>query len=258
MMNFGRALRSGFERITRTLGYRLVPPGFKRRGKRPSAKHGYEKVLPTASYAPWRVDAAFQNVFAITSQFSRVDEYRCYELWQLVTESKKTNGALLEVGVWRGGTGGLIAKKADLEGIKDKVYLCDTFVGIVKAGAADSEHKGGEYANTSKEFVEELVTQKLQLSNVVVLKGIFPDETGHLIKDSEFRFCHIDVDVYQSAKDIMEWIWPRMSVGGVFVCDDYGFPGAAGVTKFANEERQKEDRIVIHNLNGHAIILKIS
>jgi O-methyltransferase len=175
-----------------------------------------------------------------------------------VGESKKINGALLEVGVWRGGTGGLIAKKAEIEGIKDTVYLCDTFAGVVKAGIHDSRYKGGEHADTSKELVEELISKKLNLSNVKILQGIFPEDTGHLVCDQQFRFCHVDVDVYQSAKDIIEWIWPRMSAGGIFVCNDYGFPSSAGVTKFANEERQKADRVVIHNLNGHAVIVKIS
>lgn len=250
--------RGGLDGIMRVLGYQLVPVRSKRRDKVHRGKKSYENVLPKATYAPWRTDAAFQDVFAIVEQSSWVDEYRCYELWQLVAESRKVDGALLEVGVWRGGTGGLIAKKADLEGIKDKVYLCDTFTGVVKASAHDTNYKGGEHADTSKEVVEDLMTKKLNLSNVVILQGIFPEDTGHLIKDSKFRFCHIDVDVYQSAKDIIDWIWPKMSVGGIFVCNDYGFPSSAGVTKFGNEERLKRDRIVIHNLNGHAIIVKIS
>ena len=28
---------------------------------------------------------------------------------------------------------------------------------------------------------------------------------------STFRLCHIDVDVYQSAKDVFDWVWPRLS-----------------------------------------------
>lgn len=250
--------RGGLERIAGILGYQLVPAESKRRDKPRKGRRTYEKVLPKASYAPWRVDSAFQDVLAIVERSSWVDEYRCYELWQLVAESKKIDGALVEVGVWRGGTGGLIAKKASLEGIKDKVYLCDTFSGVVKASAHDTNYKGGEHADTSKEVVEDLIKNKLGLSNVVILQGIFPEETGHLIKDAKIRFCHIDVDVYQSARDIIDWIWPRMSVGGIFVCNDYGFPSAAGVTKFGNEERHKSDRIVIHNLNGHAVIVKIA
>jgi O-methyltransferase len=90
------------------------------------------------------------------------------------------------------------------------------------------------------------------------LVGIFPDETSKIVTDDNFRFCHIDVDVYRSAKDIVGWLWPRLVIGGIIVFDDYGFESCDGVARFVNEERNKKDRIVIHNLNGHAILIKIS
>ena len=51
--------------------------------------------------------------------------------------------------------------------------------------------------------------------------------TGASLATKRFRFCDIDVDVFQSAKDILDWIWPRMVIGGVVVYDDYGFKGCA-------------------------------
>ena len=61
-----------------------------------------------------------------------------------------------------------------------------------------------------------------------ILEGIFPEETAHLIETGEFGLCHIDVDVYQSARDAAEWVWPRLQVGGVIVFDDYGFAKSGG------------------------------
>ncbi len=96
----------------------------------------------------------------------------------------------------------------------------------------------------------------LNLTGVRVLKGVFPEETGGVLADSLFRLCHIDVDVYQSAKDILEWIWPRMIPGASIVFDDYGFRGCEGITSLVNEERKRAGRMVVYNLNGHAIIFK--
>lgn len=156
-----------------------------------------------------------------------------------------------------GGTGGLIAKNAELCDIKDEVYLCDTFSGVVKASSKDSEYSGGEHADTSVKIVENLIYSKLKLNNVKILKGIFPQETSHLLNNKKFRLCHIDVDVYQSGKDVIDWIWEKMVVGGVVVFDDYGFKGADGIRKFVDEQRSCKDRLIIHNLNGHAIIIKL-
>jgi O-methyltransferase len=64
------------------------------------------------------------------------------------------------------------------------------------------------------------------------------------------------VDVYQSAKDVLEWCWSRLSPGGVVLFDDYGFPACPGVRQLVDEQYGRSDRLVIHNLNGHAILVK--
>lgn len=141
-------------------------------------------------------------------------------------------------------------------GITAPVYLCDTFAGVVKASDKDSTYRGGEHSDTSRHTVETLV-RHLGLHNVRILEGIFPDQTAHLIEPGRFRFCHIDVDVYQSAKDIVEWIWERMIVGGIVLYDDYGMETCPGITRYVDEQRADLDRLVIYNLNGHAVIIKI-
>ena len=78
-----------------------------------------------------------------------------------------------------------------------------------------------------------------------------------LFSDKKIKFCHIDVDVYEGAKEITEWLWDRLVVGGIIIYDDFGFSGTQGVTNFVENERQKTDRLVLHNLNGHGIIIKI-
>jgi O-methyltransferase len=92
---------------------------------------------------------------------------------------------------------------------------------------------------------------------VTILEGIFPDQTAQLIEEERFRFCHIDVDVYDSAKGIVEWVWDKMVVGGIIVYDDYGFEACDGITKYVEEQIACPDRLVMHNLNGHALIVKM-
>ena len=210
-------------------------------------------------YAPWTKDKDFKDLFKKIHSYTYIDKYRLYELWQLVGETSNVPGALIEVGVWRGGSGAIISKKAELCGIKDTIYLCDTFRGVVKADPdKDNIYKGGEHKDTSKKLVTDLIENKLNIRNVKILEGIFPNDTEHLINDDRFRFCHIDVDVYNSAKDIVNWIWSKMPVGGIIVFDDYGHGGCFGITRFVEEERKKTDRIIFYNLNGHAVVVKIA
>jgi O-methyltransferase len=140
-------------------------------------------------------------------------------------------------------------------GILDPVFLCDTFKGVVKAGKHDSIYKGGEHQDTSATEVDHLLC-RLNIQNYRILDGVFPEDTGTNIENLRFRFCHIDVDVYNSAKDVAEWIWPRLVNGGIVVFDDYGFQSCNGVTTFVNEMRLWPHCLIVHNLNGHAIAIK--
>jgi O-methyltransferase len=230
------------------------------RGEVPSHVPGirHAEIFPAATYSPWLSDEQFNRVYEVIRGNTLVDVYRCYELWQLVAQAAKLpDGDLIEIGVWRGGTGTLIARKCQLTGVENPVYLCDTFRGVVKAGARDATYVGGEHADTDKERVLTLL-RSVGIERVQILDGIFPDETGDGIRERSFRFCHIDVDVYDSAKDIMTWIWPRLVPGGIVVFDDYGFHSCVGITRFVNEERTRPDRLVVHNLNGHAIVIKMA
>lgn len=215
-------------------------------------KHFYN--LPKATYSPWMQDEEFKKTYNISKNNTLVDIYRCYELWSLIKQTNKLKGDILEVGVYRGGTGSLLASAVSKEAT---IFLCDTFTGVVKAGVKDNQYIGGEHSDTSIETVKELFN-KLNLTNFSILKGIFPDDSASLIENKKFRFCHVDVDVYQSAKDIFLWVWKRMEIGGVIVFDDYGFAACEGITDLVNTELAcREDLIMFHNLNGHAVLIKI-
>lgn len=217
----------------------------------------YAGVRSCASYTPWNTDLDFQTVYQAVRDHTLVDEFRCYVLWSLVAQvSKLPAGAIVEVGVWRGGSGGLMAHQARRCGIRDTVYLCDTFLGVVKAGALDPHYQGGEHSDTSQSTVEELVTDVLELDNVDILRGVFPDDTARGMRESAIRLCHIDVDVYESARDVFDWVWPRMVTGGVFVFDDYGFDTCQGIRQYADEVCAQSGMLGVYNLSGQFVVVK--
>jgi O-methyltransferase len=213
--------------------------------------------VPFTTYSPWIDDKDFQGFYTIIKENTLVDIYRCYELWKLVLNADKIEGDILEVGVWRGGTAALIAG-AMLENSKaakqqSKLYLADTFEGVVKASNKDTIYKGGEHSDTSEAVVIQLLTD-VRAQNFQLLKGIFPEEVN-LPQNTKLKFCHIDVDTYQSGFDIFHAIWDLMVLGGVVVFDDYGCWGCEGITELCNELNIKNGTF-IHNLNGHGIFVK--
>jgi O-methyltransferase len=211
--------------------------------------YGRAEVL--AQYLPWLDDSEFLQIRSVIQNYTLVDRIKCHELWQLIPQVIHLPGDILEVGVWRGGTGALISYRAPSK----KVFLADTFRGVVKAGENDASYFGGEHSDTSVEIVQDLVS-KLGCVNTEIMVGIFPDDFETL--PEKYCFVHIDVDVHDSARDIMTAIWPALSVGGMVVFDDYGSDTANGITHLVNTYRGDIDKVVIHNMNGHAVVVKIA
>jgi O-methyltransferase len=218
----------------------------------------YESLRPWAAYAPWRKDGEFMRIYNIVAEYTLVDLYRCWELWDLAWQCARLPGDFLEVGAWRGGTAGILCARAAQCGEPRTVYIADTFSGVVKSSKKDPRYRDGEHSDTSADTVVSLLRDKLGVRNYKILKGIFPEETGHLSEHEPLSLCHIDVDVYQSAKDVMEWCWPRLSPGGVVVFDDYGFDSTPGITEYVDEVKRDTDCLSFYNLNGHAVLVKLS
>ena len=219
----------------------------------------YEKILPYATYAPWRIDNEFMTIFEKVCNNTLVDIYRLYSLYILSKETLKcSRGDALEIGVWRGGSGALISHCMNLFGVDVDIhtYLCDTFCGVVKAGT-DELYQGGEHSDTSMEIVQKLL-DTCKVRNVEIVQGIFPDDCYELFEHKSFRIAHIDVDAYLSAKEVFEYVWPRVVKGGIVIFDDYGFETTYGVTRLCEElEKQIIDGRCIFHLNGQAIFVKV-
>ena len=216
----------------------------------------YEAMRRGIRYAPWHLDPDFVATQDAVRDNTLVDIHRLWYLWTLAGEAaKSSDGALVEVGVWRGGSGCMLAKRWQLLGKDTPVYLCDTFSGVVKAGEKDTLYVGGEHADTSRSIVEQLI-RKMRLTNVRILQGIFPDETGDQLDAQEIAFCHIDVDVYQSGKDVFEFLWPRIASGGIVVFDDYGFMTTEGIRSLLDELKERQDLIFFAGLSGQGILIK--
>lgn len=218
-------------------------------------KYNQELIFPKNTYSPWVDDKEFLFKFEkFVAKNTLVDIYRAYEIWSVSKRLKDIEASIIEIGVWRGGTSFLLAESLNK---KNYLYLCDTFEGVVKSSDKDNYYKGGEHSDVDYDEVVQLM-KHTEETNIKILKGIFPDETSDSISiEEKFKICHIDVDVYESAKDIFYWIWPKIIPGGYVIFDDYGFASCEGITLLVNEiVSNQNDFHFIYNINGHAILIK--
>lgn len=153
-------------------------------------------------------------------------------LWEMVITSEP--GDILEIGCWRGGSSLVIAATAARFKPTSHFYICDTFQGLVKSGPNDNCHKDGDFQDTSKEHVENLLSRH-GLNNFSICQGIFPDQTAHMIHSRKLSLIHVDVDIYQCYVDILHWSQHRLTPGGILVFDDYNTASCAGAAIAVDE-----------------------
>lgn len=195
-------------------------------------------------------DLEFEKAFLEVKPFSLLDKDRLFMLWQFVKQAKSFPGAMAQVGVFRGGSAKLIslAKK----GNNESFYLFDTFEGMPDVDLTVDLHKKGDFKNTSLEGVQKLfVTEK----NIIFCKGFFP-ETANKVSSDKFSFVYIDVDIYKSVMDSLNFFYPKLVQGGFMVFDDYMGKNTPGVKKALDEFLKDKREIPIITTVGQSIIIK--
>jgi len=144
-----------------------------------------------------------------------LSEQEAFNIIQLINMTSKLEGDIAEVGVYQGGSARLISKYKHLD---KELYLFDTFTGLpYKSNDSGDPHVISEF----KYPFENIKKYFEYRGDVNIYQGIFPQDTGKFIKDEKFSFVHLDVDVYQSTYDSLEFFYPRMVNGGIILSHDY-------------------------------------
>ena len=248
-MASSRSMRLLMKKILKSAAANL---GFEIRRVRRQQANIVDSHLYRPLYSPWFSDE-FQKYYSIAAPRTLVSPDRCYVLYTLLRQTLKIDADIVECGVYRGGTAAMIAKVIAETGVEGKkLYLFDTFNGMPDTDKKRDLHMKGDFADTSAKEVETFVNEP----EIAIIKKGFIPETFIGLESSRFAFAHIDVDIYKSIMDSLEFIWPRLSAGGIVVFDDYGFPSCPGA-------RQAVDQFfagtAIHPLclpTGQAVVFK--
>ena len=137
-------------------------------------------------------------------------------------------GVIIEAGVYKGGSLKTIAETVP----NREVIGFDTFEGMPEQMWNKEEpHQPGDFSDVSITFVKRFLNQN---NNVTLVKGLFPF-SADAYEHEKIAFAHLDLDFYESTKEALEWIWPRLVDGGIIVFDDYDWPNCPGVRKAIEE-----------------------
>ena len=138
-------------------------------------------------------------------------------------------GDLIETGVWRGGA--TIFMRAILKAYNvgnRNVWVADSFQGLPKPNPVDYPSDNGDNLHEHKELAVSLEEVKSNFAKydlldnqVKFLKGWFR-ETLPVAPIKKLAVIRLDGDMYESTMDGLTHLYPKLSIGGYLIVDDFG------------------------------------
>lgn len=176
-----------------------------------------------------------------------LQDNEAYQIFMAVRRTAKIKGDIAEVGVYNGGSAKLICEAKESR----YLHLFDTFDGLPDLCEIDnpSQFCQGKF----RALFEDVKNYLRRYSNVYIYKGLFPT-TAEPIRKKKFSFVHLDVDLYRSTLNCLEFFYSRMSKGGVIISHDY--IDTPGVRKAFDEFFTDKPEPIIELSGSQCMIVK--
>lgn len=187
------------------------------------------------------VPASLIEVYKKVKPYTMTSPERVFSLCEAVKyiHEKNIEGDIVECGVWKGGSMMAVAETLLRSGDTSRnLYLFDTFEGMAPPTDKDVDIAGV----TAESLLEQSDKMKddsvwcratLEMVKSAVNSIGYPGEKIHFVKGmveqtiplnapDKIALLRLDTDWYESTKHEMEHLFPRLSIGGVLIIDDYG------------------------------------
>jgi O-methyltransferase len=204
----------------------------------------------------------FLAVYEKCHAFTMTSPERMYALYtaaQYVVRHR-IPGDFVECGVWRGGSAMLAALTfLRAKETHRRIWLFDTFRGMTEPGAPDIDVLGmpaaGEWKRQQRKgFNEWCFASKEEVIRNLSTTGYPPDKVvaveGDVLQTlptarvDAISILRLDTDWYESTKQELDLLYPRVMPRGVVIIDDYGY--WQGARKAVDE---------YFKANGHPVLL---
>ena len=205
-------------------------------------------------FSPWKGEARFEKVFQMIKDHTLCSRDRSYILWTTLRQALLLKGEVFECGVFRGGTALLAAATMANYSphLSKKLHLFDSFEGMPETVRGVDRLKSGDLNTTSEARVAALLKD---FPFTQIHAGFIPRTFAGLDVD-KICWAHIDVDIYQSVRDCINYVYPKLTSGGILVFDDYGFPSCPGARRAVDEAFEGLPEVPICLPTGQCLVVK--
>jgi hypothetical protein len=265
--------RSVNDWLTRLTGYELV-----RARRAGGSQRGREQPRRTASEAvggsthfPADYDESYRQIISAVRPFTMTANDK---LHALITATRYVHrhqvpGAIVECGVWRGGSMHAVARTLDELGDHSReIYLFDTFEGMPPPTDKDVRVDGSTAEGllaASDKTAKVWAIATLDDVEAGLARLPYPKERFHCVPGrvedmvpgqapEQIALLRLDTGWYESTAHEFEHLYPRLAPGGVLMIDDYGFwQGSRDATE-EFLERTGEPLLLIRMASGRVAV----
>lgn len=188
---------------------------------------------------PPDIDARSRDIISAVRPFTMTDAEKLYALISSVryVHARRVPGAIVECGVWRGGSVLAAALTLRSLGVDDReIHLFDTFAGMPPPSAVDRYVTGGSaddhLAATGENSAVWAKASLAEVERNLSASG-YPRERLHFVAGrveetlperapAVIALLRLDTDWYESTRHELRHLYPRLVSGGVLILDDYG------------------------------------
>jgi O-methyltransferase len=247
-MDWKRSVNAGLSRVT---GHKLVkaerpaapPPPRPPKPKRGIPRHYDEEARQIIRTVKPRTMTAHEKLYALILATRYVVD-------------RDIPGAVVECGVWRGGSMQAVAHTLHARGVTDReLHLFDTFEGMPEPTEKDRLYSGrpaSDVLERSERTANVWAIASLDDVRAGMAETGYPGERIHFhpgrVEDTiatgapaRIAILRLDTDWYDSTKHELEHLYDRVPSGGVIVIDDYGFWQGAreAVDEYLDRRRER-------------------
>jgi hypothetical protein len=185
----------------------------------------------------------YENGFYATADPSRFSKFISH--LEFFKRTSEVRGEIVEFGIFKGNSFFRWIKFRDLleQTNSRKIIGFDIFGDFPEANFEEDKRKRDAFVEETKggksisydEINELLIKQNLH-KNVEIIKGDILQTLDRYIDDNphlKISLLHIDVDLYEPSKIILEKLYNRVTKGGIIILDDYG--AFAGTNKAVDD-----------------------
>jgi hypothetical protein len=156
---------------------------------------------------------------------------------------KNVEGDIVECGVGKGRTFLMFAYLLSEEKDNNReLWGFDSFQGFPEPSAEDKSlrnPKKGELGDTDIDGIIKLldasgIEKQLITTRIKLVPGFFNDSLKKF-PDKSIALLHIDVDLYESYRDVLNILFPKVAKGGIVLFDEYNELKWPGATKAIDE-----------------------